>query len=78
LSREDSSTSPPRKQLFYINQKDLNGIRAESFIVVEHPSNQVVTGYYSKKVVEIASLTKIMTFYTAVRIYLQLALNPDK
>jgi D-alanyl-D-alanine carboxypeptidase len=38
----------------------------------------VVTGYYYKKVVEIASLTKIMTFYATVRVYLQFGLNPDK
>ena len=67
-----------RKQLFYINQKDLNGIKAESFIVVEYPSNQIVTGYYFKKIVEIASLTKIMTFYTTMRLFTQYGLNLEK
>lgn len=67
-----------KKQLFYISQKDLSGIRAESFIIVEHPSGQVVTGYYYKKVVEIASLTKIMTFYATIRTYLLFGVNPEK
>lgn len=73
--REESLS---RKQLFYINQKDLNGIKAESFIVAEYPSGQIVTGYYFKKIVEIASLTKIMTFYTTMRLFMQYELNPDK
>jgi D-alanyl-D-alanine carboxypeptidase len=67
-----------RKQQFYINQKDLTGIKAESFIIVEYPSNQIVTGYYYKKVVEIASLTKIMTFYATIRVYLQFSVSPEK
>jgi hypothetical protein len=74
MSPEDSR----RRQLFYINQKDLTGIRTESFIVVEHPSGQIVTGYYYKKVGEIASLTKIMTFYAAIRLLIQFAVNPDR
>ena len=40
-----------RKQLFYIGQKDLSSIKAESFVVVEHPSGQIVTGYYYKRAV---------------------------
>ncbi len=64
--------------MFYINQKDLNGIKAQSFIVVEYPSNQIVTGYYYKKIVEIASLTKIMTFYTTIRLYTQYNINPEQ
>jgi D-alanyl-D-alanine carboxypeptidase len=36
-----------------------------------------VTGYYYKKVVEIASLTKIMTFYVVVRLLGQFGVNPD-
>jgi D-alanyl-D-alanine carboxypeptidase len=38
----------------------------------------VITGFYYKKVVEIASLTKIMTFYTTMRTYLQFGLSPEK
>lgn len=37
-------------------------------MVTEYPSGQVIFGNYSKKVAEIASLTKIMTFYTVVKI----------
>lgn len=45
--------------------------------MVEHPSAQVITGYYYKKVVEIASLTKIMTFYAVIHLIDRHALNPE-
>ena len=40
-----------RKQLFFMTQRDLTAIKSQSFIVVEYPSNQIVTGYYFKKTV---------------------------
>ena len=43
-------------------------IKAESFVVMEYPTLQVVTGNRFKNTAEIASLTKIMTFYTAYQI----------
>ena len=46
--------------------------------MVEHPSNQIITGSYYKKVVEIASLTKIMTFYTVIKILSNNELEPEK
>ena len=64
--------------MFYLNQKDMNGIRSESFIVVEYPQMQIVTGSYYRKVVEIASLTKIMTFYAVLTICREMDLNPEK
>lgn len=48
--------------------KDLAQIKAESYIITEHPSGQVVLAHRSKILLEIASLTKIMTFYTAIKV----------
>ena len=61
-----------------MSQKDFTFIKSESFIVVEHPSGQVVTGNYSKKVVEIASLTKIMTFYAVVQVLKMKEIDPEQ
>ena len=60
-----------------MTQRDLSSIRAESFIVVEHPNAQIVTGYYYKRVVEIASLTKIMTFYCVIQLLAKYSLNAE-
>ena len=46
--------------------------------MTEHPNNQIVTGYYYKKVAEIASLTKIMTFYLVDRLLQQYSIEPSK
>ena len=46
--------------------------------MVEHPGGQIVTGSYYKKNVEIASLTKIMTFYTVMHIVDNHHVNPDE
>jgi D-alanyl-D-alanine carboxypeptidase len=46
----------------------MSSLKAESFIVMEFPSLQVVTGSRFKNCAEIASLTKIMTFFTAYQI----------
>jgi D-alanyl-D-alanine carboxypeptidase len=35
---------------------------------MEYPSSQIIFGNYYKKIAEIASLTKIMTFYTVFSI----------
>jgi D-alanyl-D-alanine carboxypeptidase len=67
-----------RKQLFYLTQRDMAVIRSECFVVVEHPSGQIVTGSYYKKNVEIASLTKIMTFYVVLRLVEQHGVDIDK
>lgn len=60
-----NKTSRP---LFYLEPKEISHIRADSFIVTEYPSGQIVFGNYFKKAAEIASLTKIMTFYTVYQI----------
>lgn len=57
-----------QKPAIYLDKKELAQIKAESFIVMEYPSLQVVTGNRFKNTAEIASLTKIMTFYTAYQI----------
>lgn len=44
---------------------------------MEYPSNQIVTGYYYKKVVEIASLTKIMTFFAVHKLLTTYSLDSD-
>ena len=36
--------------------------------MTEYPSGQIIFGNYYKKIGEIASLTKIMTFYTVFKI----------
>ena len=43
---------------------------------MEYPSQQIVTGFYYRKVVEIASLTKIMTFYVVVSLLDQYSIDP--
>ena len=60
-----------------MTQRDLSNIRSESFVVVEHPSGQIITGYYFKKAVEIASLTKIMTFFVVLRLLAERNVDPD-
>ena len=52
-----------RKPLFYLEPKEILHIKADSFIVTEYPSGRLIFGNYYKKTAEIASLTKIMTFY---------------
>jgi D-alanyl-D-alanine carboxypeptidase len=54
--------------MFYLDQKEISQIKADSFIVKEYPSGQIVFGNYFRKTGEIASLTKIMTFYTVYEI----------
>ena len=53
-----------QKPLIHLDKKQMKKIKAESFIVMEYPSLQVLTGCRFKNPSEIASLTKIMTFYT--------------
>jgi hypothetical protein len=57
-----------QKPLIYLDKKELSEIKAESFVVMEYPSLQVITGNRFKNSAEIASLTKIMTFYTVHQI----------
>ena len=57
-----------QKPAIYLDKKELAQIKAESFVVMEYPTLQVVTGNRFKNTAEIASLTKIMTFYTAYQI----------
>lgn len=52
------------RPLFYPDLKETSSIKADSYIVREYPSGQILFGNYYKKAGEIASLTKIMTFYT--------------
>lgn len=63
-SFEINRTIDLQKPLLHLDKKELKKIRAESFIVMEYPSLQVVSGCRFKNPSEIASLTKIMTFYT--------------
>lgn len=53
-----------KKPLFYLEPRETAHIKADSYIVTEYPSGQIIFGNYFKKTGEIASLTKIMTFYT--------------
>lgn len=46
--------------------------------MVEYPQMQIVTGSYFRKIVEIASLTKIMTFYAVLTICKEMDFDPEK
>lgn len=50
-SQEKTKTVPVQKKkpLFYIESKEIHYIKAESFIVTEYPSGQIVIGNYFKK-----------------------------
>ena len=56
------------KPLFYLDKKEMGRLKAEFYVVMEYPSMQVLIGNRHKGTSEIASLTKIMTFYTAFRL----------
>jgi D-alanyl-D-alanine carboxypeptidase len=62
------STANLQKPLLYLDKRELSQIKAESFIVMEYPSLQIIIGNRFKSSAEIASLTKIMTFYTIYQI----------
>lgn len=64
------------RPLLQHSQKDLANIKAESYLIVEHPSGQVVLAHRSKSAMEIASLTKIMTFYVITKVAQQNRVNP--
>lgn len=64
LSKFDKTKRP----LFYLQPKEISHIKADCFIVTQYPSGQIILGNYYRKVSEIASLTKIMTFYTVYKI----------
>ena len=46
--------------------EELRDVRAESYIIVEYPSQRIIVSHRSVVSLEIASLTKIMTFYTII------------
>ena len=58
-----SENEKPRKPLFYLEPKEISHIKADSYIVTEYPSGRLIFGNYYKKTAEIATLSKIMTFY---------------
>ena len=53
-----------------LDKHELSQIKAESYLVMEYPSMKVIAGNRYKHCAEIASLTKIMTFYTLYQIAL--------
>lgn len=46
--------------------EELREVKSESFIIVELPSQRVIVSHRSLISLEIASLTKIMTFHTVL------------
>ncbi len=56
------------KPELYLDREFLAKIRAGSFIVMEYPSKSIVCGNLYRKCSEIASLTKIATFYTVLQL----------
>ena len=42
------------------------GIKSESYLLVEYPSERVIVSHRASVSLEIASLTKIMTFYAVL------------
>lgn len=63
------------RPLVTYNQKELAKIKAESYLIMEHPSCQLILAHHIKQSLEIASLTKIMTFYVVCRIAKQFNIN---
>ena len=57
-----------KKPLLTSFDKNLKSIKSEHYFVFEHETQQPVLGCRSKSKIEVASLTKIMTFYVCVRI----------
>jgi D-alanyl-D-alanine carboxypeptidase len=45
---------------------ELKDVKADSYIIVEYPSQRIIVSHRSVISLEIASLTKIMTFYTVI------------
>jgi serine-type D-Ala-D-Ala carboxypeptidase (penicillin-binding protein 5/6) len=68
LIKSTENLGERQKQLFFLEKKQLERVRTESFIVMEHPSLKILTGNRFRNVAEVASLTKIMTFYTAYQL----------
>lgn len=52
-------------------------VTSRNFIITEFPSGQIITGSYTKQVAEIASLTKIVTFYCCLTIVEMYKLDID-
>jgi len=55
--------------------EELREVKSESFIIVEMPSQRVIISHRSRVSLEIASLTKIMTFHTVLSLATQYALD---
>ena len=57
------------------DSEELKHIKSESYAVLQHPTNQLILSSKGQTVLEIASLTKIMTFYTIRKITEQFSIN---
>lgn len=56
-------------------KEELKEVRSDSFIIVEYPSERIIVSHRSAVLLEIASLTKIMTFYTVIRLVEERSIN---
>lgn len=55
--------------------EELKEVKSESFIIVEMPTQRVILSHRSLVSLEIASLTKIMTFHTVISLASQYAVD---
>ena len=55
--------------------EELKEVKSESFIIVEMPTQRVILSHRSLISLEIASLTKIMTFHTVISLANQYAID---
>jgi D-alanyl-D-alanine carboxypeptidase (penicillin-binding protein 5/6) len=53
-------------------------LTTKSFIVMEYPTKQIITGSYFRQVCEIASLTKTITFYCCLLLVEKYDINIDE
>lgn len=57
-----------KRPVIYSGQGALKSIKAQHYFMMESEESKVIVGHRAKTRIEVASLTKIMTFYTVFMI----------
>lgn len=69
-------TSKSNIPILYRDPDQLKSIRAEAYSILEYPTGNLILSNKGMSQYEIASLTKIMTFYTTMKIVRRYKINP--
>eukprot|EP00919_Chromeraceae_sp_WS-2016_P034298 GHVR01081247.1.p1 GENE.GHVR01081247.1~~GHVR01081247.1.p1 ORF type:complete len:140 (+),score=11.94 GHVR01081247.1:129-548(+) len=72
ISNDNKNKSTP---LLIRDSEKLKNIKSESYCIMEYPSEKVVLVHRANNALEIASLTKIMTFYVVLQIIKNNSIN---